>query len=317
MKFTYILIPVLILTLLITGCQTGTETTPRKLTDYVGGVDGLSIEFEEEAPPIEVFDNSETDFPIAVQIKNEGEYTIKSGGIVASLSGINQNDFSLASLHKKSNFDLDRKYSDREGATDVIDFGMAKYKIDLSSDFTTKIIADVCYNYRTVAASSVCLKKDTRQYKSADACAINNNQLTFENSGAPIQVTEVKESSSGANRIKLDFTVENKKTGENFYKPGTFKDKCIPSSNEARAGENTIYVEVTDSAKRLNFKCSALGDDNKGDVKLFDGKKQVSCILDTTGMQDTAFEQLVDITIDYVYRGAISQDITIKNAEVY
>lgn len=315
MKFMNILIPIVIV-FLITGCEGGTDQTPRKLTDYVGGLDGLSIQFEEEAPPLEVFDNSEAAFPIAIQIKNEGEYTVKSGGIVASLSGINQNDFSLASLHKKSNFDFDRKYSDREGATNTLEFGDAKYKIDLSSDLTTKIVADVCYDYRTVGAAAICLKKDTRQYKAADACLINNDQIVFENSGAPIQITEIRESSSGANRIKLDFTIENKKDG-GFYKLGTFKDKCIPSSDEARKAENYVFVEVNDPAKRLNFKCSALGDDNKGETKLFDNKKQVSCTLDTNSLQDTAFEQLIDITVDYAYRGAISQDITIKNAEVY
>lgn len=317
MRLTPILIPILIVVLLAAGCTTTKDTTPRKLTDYVGGLDGLSITFEEEAPPDEVFDNGETPFSIAVQLKNEGEYTIKSGGIIASLSGINQNDFSLASLHKKSNFDLDRKYSDRVGATDVIEFGESKYKIDLSSDFTTKIIADVCYNYRTVAAASMCLKKDTRQYKTADACAINNDKMTFENSGAPLQITKIVESASGANRIKLDFTIENKKPTESFYKPGTFKDKCVPSSDEARKGEDTVYVEVTDSAKRLSFKCSALGDSNKGETKLFDDKKQVSCTLDTNGLQDTAFEQLIDITVDYMYRGAVSKDIKIKNGQPY
>ncbi len=315
MKLIHFLIPVLMLTLLTTGCQTGTDTTPRKLTDYVGGIDGLSLEFEEGAPPEEIFDNGETDFNIAVRVKNEGEYTTKKGGIVASLSGINQNDFSLASLHKQSDADLDRKYETREGGINTIDFGNSKYKIDLSSDFATKIIADVCYEYRTVAAAAICLKKDTRQYKTADACSINNDQVVFENSGAPIQVSDVRESSSGANRIKIDFTIANKKPTESSYKPGTFRDKCVPDL--AKKEEDIVYKELTDPAKRLNFKCSALGDDNKGETKLFDDKKQISCTLDTNSLQDTSFEQKIDIVVDYVYRGAISKDILIKYAEVY
>lgn len=314
MKFTYVLIPILILALLFTGCATTETTTPRKLTDYVGGSDGVSIEFEDEAPPDQVFDNGEEDFFIALKISNEGEYTIEEGGIIASLSGINKNDFSLSSLHKKSNFDLDREYEDRTGGIDTIDFGDAKYKVDLSSDFSTKIIADLCYEYRTVAAASICLKEDTRQHKTADACLINNEDITFENSGAPIQITDVDETSSGINRIKLDFTIENKKDGS-FYKPGTFKDKCIPG--DVMKEENYVYVEVTDPSNRLSFKCSALGDDNKGEVRLYDGKKQISCTLNTKGIQETAYEQLIDITVDYFYRGAVEKAITIKNAEVY
>lgn len=314
MKFTYVLIPVLIIALLAMGCETTEEETPRKLTNYIGGTDGLAIEFEDDSPPEEVFDNSEEEFYIALDIKNEGEYTIEEGGIVASLSGINQNDFSLSSLHKKNNFELERIYEDREGGRDTIDFGEAKYKIDLSSDFTTKIIADVCYKYRTVAASSICLKKDTRQHKTADACAINNEDINFENSGAPIQITDVDEAASGANRIKLNFVIENEQGGS-FYKPNAFSNKCIP--DDAKQEEDYVYVEVTDPAKRLSFKCSALGGDNKGEVRLYDGKKQISCTLDTNGLQETAYEQLIDITVDYFYRGAIEKEITIKNAEVY
>ena len=314
MKFSYAIIPVLILALIFTGCEPTGDTTPRRLTDYVGGVSGLAIEFEEDAPPEEVFDNNEEDFFVAINIKNEGEYTIGSGDMIASLSGINKNDFSISSLHKKSNFDLERKYEDREGGTDTIDFGKAKYKVDLSSDFSTKIITDVCYKYRTVAATALCLKKDSRQHKTADACLINNENPLFENSAAPIQITEVKESSSGANRIKIGFTVENKKDGS-FYKPNAFSNKCIP--DEAKNDKDYVYIEVTDPAGRLNFKCSALGGGNKGEVKLFDGKKQISCTLDTNGLQDTAYEQLVDIKVDYFYRGAVSQEITIKNAEVF
>lgn len=308
------LIPVLMIVILAIGCAPTEKETPRKLTDYVGGTDGLSIKFEAEAPPDEVFDNSEEEFFIALDVKNEGEYTIEEGGIIASLSGINQNDFSLPSLHKKSNFELERMYEDKEGGRDTIDFEEAKYKIDLSSDFTTKIIADVCYEYRTVAASSICLKKDTRQHKTADACLINNEDIAFENSGAPIQITDVDEASSGANRIKLNFIIENE-GGGSFYKPNAFSSKCIP--DDAKQDEDYVYVEITDPAKRLYFKCSALGGDNKGEVRLYDDKKQISCTLDTNGLQETAYEQLIDITVDYFYRGAIEKGITIKNAEVY
>lgn len=314
MKFTYVLIPVLILALLAMGCEEGADTTPRKLTDYVGGTDGLAIEFEEDAPPDEVFDDKEEDFFIALDIKNEGEYTIEEGGIIATLSGINKNDFSLASLHKNSNFELERKTEDRDGGRDTIDFGDASYSVDLASDFATKIIADVCYEYRTVAAASICLKKDTRQHKTADSCLISNEDINFENSGAPIQITDVDEASSGQNKIKLNFVIENEQ-GDSFYKPGAFSNKCIP--DDAQKEEDYVYVEVSDPAGRLNFDCSALGGDNKGEVRLYDDKKQISCTLATTGLQDTAYEQLIDITVDYFYRGAISKDITIKNSEVY
>ncbi len=315
-KIIYVLIYALILVFLLGGCtqNANKDTTPRKLTDYVGGDKGLSFKFEEGAPPSEIFDEGGDDFSIALQIKNEGEYTVQENGIIASLSGINQKDFSIASLHRKNDIELERKYPDRDGETLVIDFGNANYKVDLTSDFATKIVADICYDYRTRTAAAICLRKDTRQYQTADVCKITNEDVVFENSAAPIQITDVDESSAGRDKVKLTFTIENKGEGA-FYKPEAFKDRCIP--DEAKKDENYVYVILQDPSSRLRFECSALGGDNKGTVRLYDNKKTISCLIPTSGLQDTAFEQLIDITVDYVYRDAISQDIKIKNANVY
>lgn len=314
MKITYVFVTILIIALLLAGCAPSETDVPRRLTNYVGGTDGLSFEFEEDAPPDTVMDAGEEDFSIALGIKNEGEYTIPKGKIIATLSGIDRESFSLPSLHKKSDFDIDRRLEEKAGGRGTIDFGMANYKIDLKSDFSTKIVADVCYDYRTVAAARICLKKNTIQHKTRDACAINQPMIDYENSGGPIQIKNVEESSSGSNRIRLAFKLSNDGQGY-VYKPNTFTTKCAP--DEYRKEEDYVYVKVSDDAGRLRFQCSGLDDKNAGVVRLYDNEREISCTLDTTGLQETAYESLINIEVDYMYRDAIEQPITIENAEVY
>lgn len=318
MKLTYVLIPVLILALLAMGCEpTAEETTPWDLPESITSTDGLAIEFGEGEPPDEPFEQD--DFYISLEVKNDGDYTIEEGGIIASLSGINKNDFSLNSLDKKSNFELGRKIEEEaiEGETNTLDFTKdksANYNIDLATDFKARIRADVCYEYRTRAEASVCLKKDTRQYKTGDACAINNPDVEFESSAAPIGITDVSESPSGKDAVKVKFTIENNEGG-GVYKPGTFSNKCTKEAE--RDEEDYVFVELTDPAGRLRFKCGRLGDSNEGYVRLHEYTEIITCSLDTNGLQEEAYTQPVTITVDYFYRSAIGKEITIKNADIY
>ncbi|MBM3199840.1 hypothetical protein FJZ53_02795 [Candidatus Woesearchaeota archaeon] len=316
MKLTQFLIPALIVTLLIAGCPSG-ETTD-KFPTSITTTDGLAIEFEEDSPP-DTFPEMD-DFGIALKVKNKGDYTIKSGGIVASLSGINQQDFSLAALTKKSNYNLERKDDDKQfpGGENSVDFGNAKYKLDLSRDFPTNIQADICYKYRTVAATSLCLKKDTTQYKEGERCAINNPTLDFENSAAPLKITGMSERRTGKNSINLQFTIENKESGD-VYKYSAFNDKCVRGSKtEDRNEKDFVDIEVTDQAKRLKFKCGDLANTNKGSVKLYEGKKIIiDCTLDTQGLQENAYLDPIDVVVDYTYRVSISKGVTITNENAY
>lgn len=307
---------VLTLTLVIfTGCTGNTKNNTRKLTSFIGGSDGLSIGFVANAPPDKVLDESQEDFDISLDLENKGEFTISPNGIIATLSGIDREAFSLPSLSARSNFQIERKISDRgvtrDGGRDQLSFGTAKYKEDLASDFTTSIVADVCYNYRTVAATAVCLKKDTMQLKATDACLIDNSNVAFENSAAPIQVTKVETRKAGKNSVKVTFTVENKGSGI-VYLPGTFADSCSGHERD----ESKLHVSVDSPSQKLGFKCDLFNGASEGDVKLYENKRQVSCVIDTLSLQETAYEPMINIQVDYMYRNAIKKDIKIENTNV-
>jgi hypothetical protein len=308
------LVLLVIVSLVFTGCNNTTEKV-RKLSNYIGGNDGLTIAFSKNAPPDTVLDEKQEDFDVSLDIQNKGEYTIESGEIIATLSGIDREAFNLPSLNAKNAFQLERKINDRgvtrEGGRNDLTFGLATFTQDLAADFTTDIVADVCYKYRTVAVSAVCLKMNTLQLKTTDACLIDNDKVEFENSGAPVQITQVETRKSGKNSVKVTFTIENKGVGE-VYVPGTFTDSCSGHEKD----EARVRVSLDSPSSRLTFKCDLFNGAAAGDVKIYDKKRQVGCVIDTGSLQETAFEAVVNIQVDYVYRNAIFKQIIIQNTNV-
>ena len=158
----------IVFSLVFAGCS-NEKTNVRKLTNYIGGSDGLAIAFSKSSPPDKILDDKQEDFDIALDLTNKGEFTIDPNHIVATLSGMDGDAFNLPSLNAKNAFQLERKINDRgvtrDGGRNDLPFGLATYTDDLAADFTTDIVADVCYDYRTIAVAGACLKKDTLQLK--------------------------------------------------------------------------------------------------------------------------------------------------------
>src|SRR3989338_333815 len=96
------------LALILAGCKGGTEDTQAADKAFIGGTNGISIAFVDTEPPTEVLDDGQQVFRMTLLLSNLGEYTIPSGKILASLSGISREAFNLASLNVRSNFDLER-----------------------------------------------------------------------------------------------------------------------------------------------------------------------------------------------------------------
>jgi len=313
-KLFYIIL-VLLIVIFIMGCDTSDSSTTKTGKVYIGGEDGLSVEFDEDAPPDEVMDNSEETFPIRLKVKNDGEYTIPKGGIISSLSGISKDDFDLSSLHATSDFTLRREEltTGAEGDENILDFDDAKFVNDLAADFETTIFADVCYKYKTRAATSICLKKDTVQtMKRRDACDIRNDVTDYENSGAPLQVTSIKQYPGGSNRVTFTFVIENKGDGD-CYVSNQFSDKCL-LDDESKLTE--IDVSLSSSTRNVDAKCDLFDGSSSGTVKLFNGKRTITCYIDTGSLQETAYEGRINIDLDYFYRVVVKKDIIVENAVI-
>ncbi|MEK6839627.1 MAG: hypothetical protein AABX72_01690 [Nanoarchaeota archaeon] len=300
--------------LLISGCQGfGKQQQPQQTNAFVGGMKGMDVAFAEGQPPASVLDKGQEEFTLTLLMRNLGEYTIPVGGVIGSLSGVVQNSFSLKSLDVKSTVEVFGVTKDGTtvipGGEEMLEFGTAQFKPDLPADTKFTFKADVCYTYQTQSVSTVCLKKNVLRKEVGEVCQINNPTLGQENSGAPMHVEQMKESSVGNNKVRLNFKVVNKGIGQ-VYEPGTFTTKCTGMESE----KNRVKITVGSSDSTFTSSCTQLGGGNSGVVTLVNNQKDITCTIDTTNLQDITFQDLVLVKLDYQYREAVTTPLVVTNA---
>ena len=220
----------------------------------------------------------------------------------------------MSSLNTKLSIPLEGKVKSEnqviESSPEEIQFDQANYKHDLTADFPTSLRVDLCYEYKTKAVSKVCLKKKAVEKVLEDKCSVLSDSVVTETSSAPVKIKDVKQRSSAANEVKLTFKIINQGKGE-VYPPASFSDKCLDISNE----KNKIHVEVSSPSTKIIIKCSQLQESNKGIVKLALNERVISCDIPTGGLQETAFEEPVNIALTYFYKDKLEKQITILNSE--
>jgi len=317
-KRLVILVPFLLLLAGCAGLIGGAGTPGQNEGAFAGGTQALQLGFLEGEPPEKVLDNGQETFMITLLLRNEGEYTIPKGKILATLSGASREAFNLKSLTVKSDFDLEKKAKSRDqvtqGGQEELSFGVAKYKPDLPADFGLDLRADVCYDYQTEAVTSICLKKNAFARADVnDNCALDNPSPPVENSGGPLQVSSVKQRPTGANKIRLSFDVSNKGVGA-VYPPGTFASQC-GGSQETEQQQDSLQVSLTSTGNKYPIACSKFANGNHGTVRLVNGVKTINCEIDTSGLQDSSFTDFLIIKMKYMYRDAVSVPLTIENSD--
>ena len=308
-------VSLLIILLILAGCKlVKKESKNEPLGAYIGGKTGLSISFLEKAPPDEVYDNNQDEFDIGLRLENQGEYTVPPNKVIASLSGIRAEDFSISNLNNILSTSIESKTvragTEVRGSEEELVFEAAKYKHDLKADFTADIIVHTCYDYKTYAVTSACLKKDLLEREVVDTCEVTNNALNYDSSSAPIQISNAAQIPRGKNSIKLTFDISNDGTGE-VYLPNAFTNTCYGKEDS----RDQVKVKVDSPAGKLSIKCKTLSDSSEGTVKLIDGKRTVDCTIDTGSVQDVSFENPVLIEVSYFYREYVSKKITVLAGE--
>lgn len=301
------------LMIFVYGCAQGDDLAKGP---FVGGTNGLDFGFVDNEPPSTVFADDE-EFDITISVENVGEFNIPERKVIATLGGIDTRDLGISSPNKVLDVSLNGKTkSDKEvfsGDKDEILYESALYKTKnpLVADFDARIRADVCYLYQTRATTKVCLKKKASQREVTDFCQVNNDNVNVDNSGAPVQIRDVREKSSGTNEVQLNFIVENVGSGK-VYPPNTFTNECIRKDDK----EDKLEVEVRSASGRHTVSCSQLGNKNKGEVRLsIDGLKQIRCRISTSSAPESAVEEPINIIVSYFYRNAISKSITIQSPD--
>ncbi len=310
MKKKLILLVLIISVIFIIGCAQEDELVSGP---FIGGTNGLEIEFVNNEPPDKVFDNNEEDFDITIRVENVGEFDILSNKVISTLSGIDTLDFGIGSPNKVLNFGLEGKeefngkaVNGEEG--DLI-YSDAKYKFDLGADFETVVRADVCYEYKTAATTKACIRRKATERDTSDACSVNNENVQVENSGAPVQIEQVSTRTSGTNEVRLSFLVRNVASGI-VYPPNTFSGSCGENDDK----EDRLNLEVRIPSGRYKIICNQLGG-AFGEIKLIDNEKAITCRISTSSAPENPVEAPINIVASYFYRNAIQKTLIVEDSE--
>lgn len=307
--------PVLLVVLFLSACQLTPGDSPQgENKAFIGGTQGVDVAFAQDEPPQRVLDDNQQEFSITLLLRNGGEFTVPAGQLIASLSGVQKQAFGLTSLNMQNTLPISGAQKQAvgtniPGAEELLEFGRAQYTIDIPADFQTSLRADICYTYQTKALANLCLKKNVLQKDIDDVCDVKMPQVQVQNSGGPFQMLSLSEDTIGRNKIKLNFKVKNVGTGI-IYEPGAFTAVC------AGEEDNKDKVKITLASPQNNFQvqCSQFGNTNTGVIRLVNGEKDISCTIDTTNLQDVTFQDLVVVTMDYMYRTGVMTQLVVENA---
>jgi hypothetical protein len=311
MKKLTAIILIISISLFIFGCEQGTESTTQERA-FIGGEKGLEISFFEGAPPEIVYDK---DYPFSIDIKiqNVGEWDVKKQDAIFTIKGLNPEDFgkTLSELTKQSPEDLNGAYRDPEGRAiegtlTSLEFENLQYQGEVAGTVTFIVRADACYEYGTKAASKICVLEDllgvTRRTGEKPVCEPNEAKAV-ENSGAPVHVTNLKETVVAVDKISFTFDVEH--VGQ-----GVIHQKNTDCSTEYLQ-QNKVYVKVDTGISGLT--CSGLeGGTNEGFTSLFQGKRTILCQQSLPTSRGD-FEKPINIELTYGYSEYIDKELKVRH----
>ncbi len=301
------MIMLLFAVLLLAACDTTTTGTD----PFLGGTDGVSMEFMTGAPPDEVFDGGDFPFSVVMTLKNEGEWNIPAGKATLKIDGINPLEFGVSNddLVMVTTDDLEPSKKDSEGniipGTVVwMEFPEMVYSGELAGNTLFPVRANLCYEYGTRATSTLCIRENLREYTDDTVCDINEDKSVY-SSGAPVVVSTFDEAVAGSDKVRFTFTLVHKGPGT-IYKMETGCDGTVYSN------KNKVHVSVDSGLAGL--KCTGFqeGDDTSGFVTFSEeGTRVVTCTQPVEAQTD--FNQPVNIALGYDYKAHISTTLLVKH----
>ena len=325
--------------IILAGCAgSGSKS---KAIDVFSGTEGIAAEFAKTAPPQSVFESS--NFPIFIKLKNIGAYNIPESkkGVLSigiekdyvkslkfepssSLSDIKDNQ---ASFYLRGKEQINPKGEDL-----VVPITAATGRLDPQSERReSTLTATLCYPYKTVLSTTVCIDTDTAGIRPGKkVCEVKD--MTFSNGqGAPVAVTRIEpQMVPDGELIKPQFLifVENSGRG-NPVDSANYNSIC--GSQDAEKGLWNVAHLSAFAAGDIQMICcpnDSLGgqctetetspDKMKGFVRFRDRKDFVRCTF-RNGIKktDDTFTSPLRIEIDYGYVQTIAANFVIQRPVKY
>jgi hypothetical protein len=309
--FSIILIMALVsVSVFLAGCSEDEPSFGKEKT-FLGGTKGLEIEFMNGEPPEEVYDGGDFPFSITLKINNKGEYDVPEEDVLVSIQGFDAEEFGLTLDDLEKNPDEDiTGYGINPDTGEPIEppeyyvtFSDLNYQGTLSGNHQFPAVANVCYRYLTKATTDLCIKENLLDTQDTSVCTVSGKR-SYENSGAPVQITDVEEFTAGSSAVRFSFRVKHIDNNGNIYsKTGDLCDKAL-------ANKNKVYVEV-DTGMEGTLKCSGLSDGDSGEIILTDGERMISCTQEVRNPSNRI--KIVNIELSYDYETMEETEFLVKH----
>ncbi len=278
---------------------------------FIGGVSGIDVDFQNLRS--EIYDGGRDPFEINVKLQNKGEFDVAASKVHVKLSGFNPAALGKLDeqLSKTPSEDLSGMKKDAQGTLInspivTVDFTELNHISPIVGATSELIVrADVCYNYKTIGVSKLCVRSNILNPAEGGICQINENKPFFSSSG-PIQFENFIESTYGKDKLGFVFTIKKAGTGYVY-------EKDSGCDTTQRNKENRVYVKVDSKINGLS--CTGLtssGAIAQGFVSLFDGAQTITCKQTISSKND--FEQAISIEAVYDYDDLKQTTITVKNS---
>jgi len=305
---------ILSILVLLTACtDNGGETNTN--SGFIGGTQGLSMEFVSNAPPDEIIDRGQMRFNVLLDVRNLGEADVAADDVDVELKGFSASEFGINPNNLTQSLDSDVRGERRAPGGTIIAGGRTQVsypEFNFSQRATTgrtlTFQADACYSYKTQAVSRMCVLEDLFQLQEDAFCDVENGNNRVSSSGAPMQVTQVAQA-PGSNRLNFEIQIQNRGQGE-VYQPNS---DC--SGNQA---ENRVVMRLSGLPDASNIDClNAQGNPQSEEgatVRLNSGENPstVNCIADyEEGSLGDRYSEL-DIELDYKYRERTNREIQLR-----
>lgn len=296
-----------------TGCTNqGKIDTTLLEAPFIGGTSGIVMSFAENTPPAQVLDGGDFPFDIMIKLKNTGEFLVPKASAMISISGFEPGEFgsSAAALKKNPQEDLEPVKKDISGKRieppeSLVEFNNLNHLQAITgTQLTYPIRAEVCYTYGTTATAALCVRKNLLNPEDGGICEINEEKKVY-NSGSPVQVTSLSESTRSGDKFAFSFSIQHMGNGK-IYAQNSACDKS------SRAYEDAVNVEVSTGLPGLA--CSGLGETGltSGQVKLIGGSRQITCTQTVAAPAD--FIMPVTVKVWFDYEDDISTQVIVKHS---
>lgn len=322
-----------ILMLLILGCNTGSTTKTEKEVNVRVGFNGLAMEFMKNTPPIKVFEG-ET-FPVIIKVRNNGAYSILNEEKAILSLGVEKDytqkiqlleDGRIKKIEGAGNaasFNLEGKsIINAKGEEEVVSYNVMAGKVDPQSEtHASTVVAALCYPYKTILDSSVCINPDISHLNlGKKACTVQD--LAFNGGqGAPVAVTKIEvsmlpaqisaEGQSGTFVPQFLIFIENRGKGTVIKNDAV--DKFCIESDTSHENINIVNVQAVLSDKRLDCRKNKNEDITKAFVKLKDKKEFIRCTLqEGIPISNNAYSSPLKVELSYGYTSSISANYVMQ-----